>query len=198
MLSVEKFDQAPCIWIYKNAFDPKQFINLIEKEANKNWAYLEWMESKTGGEDHIATNYRSSLEMNMGALFSETIVDEILDIRNIFIDDIFKSIDECVWDYRDSFCLNLKADSGYHLLKYENNGEYHVHSDHHPTNERVISLVACIGEEFDGGELEFPIFNTTIKLQKGSLVIFPSNYPYQHIAHPVTSGTKYSLVTWFT
>jgi predicted 2-oxoglutarate/Fe(II)-dependent dioxygenase YbiX len=28
------------------------------------------------------------------------------------------------------------------------------------------------------------------------LILFPSNYAYSHIAHPVTSGTKYAMVTW--
>ena len=28
------------------------------------------------------------------------------------------------------------------------------------------------------------------------LILFPSSYPYMHIAHPVTKGTKYNLVTW--
>ena len=197
MLSVKKFDQAPCIWVYENAFDPKNFINLIEKEASKNWAYLEWMESKTGGHDAKINDYRTSLEMSMNALFSESVVEDLSEISDIFIKDIFTPIDKCVWDYRNSFGLGLEADSGYNLLKYENDAEYHIHEDHHPTNERVVSLVACIGEDFEGGELEFPVFNTMFKLNKGSLVIFPSNFPYAHIAHPVTSGSKYSLVTWF-
>jgi predicted 2-oxoglutarate/Fe(II)-dependent dioxygenase YbiX len=60
-----------------------------------------------------------------------------------------------------------------------------------------LSLVACFSDGFEGGELEFPFFDLKIKLEKNSLVLFPSNFPYTHIAHPVTSGTKYSLVTWF-
>jgi hypothetical protein len=45
--------------------------------------------------------------------------------------------------------------------------------------------------------LEFNNFDLTIKLEKNSIVLFPSNFPYSHIAHPVKSGVKYSLVTWF-
>jgi hypothetical protein len=28
------------------------------------------------------------------------------------------------------------------------------------------------------------------------LILFPSNYAYSHIAHPITNGTKYAMVTW--
>ena len=39
-------------------------------------------------------------------------------------------------------------------------------------------------------------FDIKIKPQPGMLILFPSNFAYTHIAHPVTSGSKYALVTW--
>jgi len=30
------------------------------------------------------------------------------------------------------------------------------------------------------------------------LIIFPSNYAYRHVAHPILSGTKYAMATWVT
>lgn len=197
MLSIEKYENAPCVFVYKNAFDVKNFIEKIEEETEQSWPYLDWVQSKTGdGEGMTMSEYRTSLEMYMETLFSAQV--ERLDyVKDLFINEIFKDIDKCVWDYRNAHDLNLRADSGYTLLKYSNGGEYHIHQDHSPQNERVLSLVACFGEEFEGGELEFPYFNLTIKLEKNSLVLFPSNFPYSHIAHPVTSGVKYSLVTWF-
>jgi predicted 2-oxoglutarate/Fe(II)-dependent dioxygenase YbiX len=56
--------------------------------------------------------------------------------------------------------------------------------------------VAFLEEPEAGGELEFPFFGVTIKPKAGSVVLFPSNFPYVHIANPVTAGTKCSLVTW--
>lgn len=198
MLSIEKFENAPCIWVYKNAFDSQNFINLIEEETKKVWPYIGWVQSSTGSGEYSQTNeYRTSLEMSMNVLFSDTINENLQHLQDIFIDNIFKKIDECVWDYRNCFGLHLKADSGYNLLKYQYGGEYHIHHDHDSNNARVLSLVACLGDDFEGGELEFNNFNLKIKLEKDSLVLFPSNFPYSHIAHPVVSGIKYSLVTWF-
>ena len=39
-------------------------------------------------------------------------------------------------------------------------------------------------------------FSIKIKPSPGMLAIFPANYAYSHIAHPVKTGTKYAIVTW--
>lgn len=198
MLSINKEEKAPCVWIYENAFDTGDFCEKIEKEASKDWPYIDWYGSRTGdGAVSTTSEYRSSLEMSMALLCQNEINDSLKDLRDHFIDNIIKPIDKCVWDYRDYFDLTLSRDSGYALLKYLDGGEYHIHHDHGPDNARVLSLVACLGDDFTGGELEFPHFDFKVKLQKNSVILFPSNFPYSHIAHPVTSGVKYSLVTWF-
>jgi hypothetical protein len=198
LLSIEKEEKAPCIWVYKNAFDSKNFCELVEEETEKDWPYIDWVYSSTGDDqDRQTSEYRTSLEMSMNLFFSETINKNLKHIQDLFLKDIFSKIDECVWDYRTCFDLHLNADSGYALLKYLDGGEYHIHHDHSSSNGRVLSLVACLGDDFEGGELEFNNFDLTIKLEKNSLVLFPSNFPYTHIAHPVKSGVKYSLVTWY-
>lgn len=199
MLSIDKIEKAPCIWIYKNAFDSKNFCELIEKETQKDWPLIDWVLSSTGDSsaNQKVSEYRTSLEMSMEPFFSQTINENLKDIQEIFFNDILEKIDKCIWDYRNCFNLHITAGSGYSLLKYIDGGEYHIHHDHSPNNARVLSLVACLGDEFEGGELEFNNFDLTIKLDKNSLVLFPSNFPYTHIAHPITKGVKYSLVTWF-
>lgn len=199
-MSIEKFDLAPCIFVYRSALNSENFIELIEQEASKNWPYLTWNRSQTGGNNNslgTVSDYRTSLEMSMAPLMSEEVNKDLENLQSILIEQIFKPIDQCIWDYRKYFDLNLQSDTGYALLKYSGGSEYHIHHDHGPDNRRVLSLVACLGEEnFSGGELEFNNFKLTIKLNKNDLVLFPSNFPYTHIAHPVDSGTKYSLVTW--
>jgi|TARA_B110000908_G_C10264681_1_gene462525 hypothetical protein len=84
----------------------------------------------------------------------------------------------------------------YSLLRYSGGQQYHAHHDGVPSNARVISAICYLNDDFVGGELEFPNFDIKIKPQAGMLILFPSNYAYQHIAHPVTDGSKYALVTW--
>jgi len=35
-----------------------------------------------------------------------------------------------------------------------------------------------------------------LKLSKGSIVFFPSNFMYPHSIEPITKGTRYSIVAW--
>lgn len=194
---IEKFEKAPCIWVYKDYFDVKDFLTDFENEAEKPWGYVSWSPSTTNlTNGNSVSEYRSSVDSDFSCLLYNDVVDDIKQLSKKAI-DIFKDIDKCVWDYRESFNLSLETHERLNLLKYENNAQYHAHHDHGPTNGRILSLVACFSDGFSGGELEFPFFNLKIKLEKNSLVLFPSNFPYTHIAHPVTGGTKYSLVTWF-
>jgi hypothetical protein len=53
----------------------------------------------------------------------------------------------------------------------------------------------------DGGELIFPFLDIELKPTAGSVIIFPSNFPFYHYAKPAGENSeevKYSLVTWFS
>ena len=194
---VEKIEEMPCVWVYKDYFDVKDFIKKFEEETQKSWSYIPWTKSFTGdGEGRQESEYRSSLEAPIGVLLENDLVADVAELGDFF-KKIFSSIDKCVWDYRNAYDLFLKDVEPIQLLKYEGGSQYHAHHDHSSKNSRILSLVACFGDDFEGGELEFPFFNKTIKLEKNSLILFPSNFPYTHIAHPVTNGVKYSMVTWF-
>jgi predicted 2-oxoglutarate/Fe(II)-dependent dioxygenase YbiX len=84
----------------------------------------------------------------------------------------------------------------YSLLKYSHGQEYTEHYDGATGIGRCISCIAYLNSDYEGGEIEFVNFGVKIKPQAGMLIIFPSNFAYRHIAHPVTSGIKYNLVTW--
>lgn len=192
---VQKFESAPCIVIYHDALNVGDFVSLLETEASQSWPYLEWSKSQVAAE-HALGEYRTSLEMSMKPIMLETTNDRLVKISNKFKDDIFIPLDACIWDYRRLYDLQLTRDSGWTVLKYSDDAEYHMHHDHAPSNERVLSIVASLGAADEGGELEFPYFNLKIKLDIGDVILFPSNFPYSHIAHPVTRGVKYSLVSW--
>ena len=74
--------------------------------------------------------------------------------------------------------------------------EYKAHADGGTATKRSISPILYLNDDYEGGELEFVNFGLKLKPKPGMLVLFPSNYPYRHIAHPVTDGTKYAIVTW--
>lgn len=95
---------------------------------------------------------------------------------------------ECGWAEHES----------YSLLKYQGatNDHYDAHYDGGPNNGRWISVIAYLNDDYEGGEIEFVHHGVKLKPKAGSFIVFPSNYAYRHIAHPVTSGTKYAIVSF--
>jgi predicted 2-oxoglutarate/Fe(II)-dependent dioxygenase YbiX len=84
----------------------------------------------------------------------------------------------------------------YNMLRYSGGQEYKAHADGSTEGGRSVSAIIYLNNDYEGGEVEFVNYGVKIKPEPGMLLLFPSNYAYRHIAHPVTSGTKYALVTW--
>ena len=95
------------------------------------------------------------------------------------------------------------------LLHYGTGGHYIPHVDAETlytdedglelwekTLDRDISVVYFLNDDFEGGELFFPNLDLLIKPEAGTLVCFPSDHNYIHGVKPVTSGRRYSVVTW--
>lgn len=86
------------------------------------------------------------------------------------------------------------------LLKYSVGGKYEVHTDHFSNTPRHLSIIINLNDDYEGGDLIFTAQNEEeikrIKLGKGSVVFFPSNFMYPHSIEPITKGTRYSIVAW--
>jgi predicted 2-oxoglutarate/Fe(II)-dependent dioxygenase YbiX len=93
-----------------------------------------------------------------------------------------------------------------HMLKYTPGGYYHMHADSQHMDpksgdwdkvlDRDVSLLIYLNEGYSGGALRFDNFNYTLQPKPGMLVYFPSDHRYMHTALPVTSGTRYAMVSW--
>ena len=113
--------------------------------------------------------------------------------------DIFeiinKSINSFLETYRNLYFLPELTYFTIEALKYEPGEKYVMHYDDgskHVSN-RVTSCVIYLNDNYEGGEIEFANFDIKIKPIKNSMVLFPSNYPYMHIAHQVNSGVRYAI-----
>jgi hypothetical protein len=81
------------------------------------------------------------------------------------------------------------------FVKYGPDQHFMEHHDNGYSYNCVVSLVAYPNDDYEGGELYFRLQNLKIKPKAGDLFVFPSNFMYPHQAVPVSSGTKYSIVT---
>lgn len=48
----------------------------------------------------------------------------------------------------------------------------------------------------EGGETVFPHLGHIQRCEKGTVLLFPANFMYHHLARPPVSGPKIVLVTW--
>ena len=121
-------------------------------------------------------------------------------------EQLFHSIDfynKQHWNYDLDGCEDIQ----YGI--YSDGGHYDWHIDEHLEAQspmRKLSMTVWLNDpgEYEGGEFDIEVKGNgphrdlrydTLKLSKGSIVIFPSST--WHRVRPVTSGIRKSLVTWF-
>jgi len=55
-------------------------------------------------------------------------------------------------------------------------------------------VVGLLNDTFTGGE--FYVNGVDMKLKKGDIIIFPSNFMYPHEVKTIKKGERYSYVSW--
>lgn len=169
----------------KNVVDPnfiKKIIPLIDKKAKKK------LITKSGLNIDVRNVYGYSLNFDTPT--------------NMFYwNFIKKEIERLYIFYKSKFPKMMSSKiNQIDLLKYSLGGKYEVHTDHYTTAVRALSVIINLNDEYQGGDLIFTdqknIEIKRFKLDKGSVVFFPSNFMYPHIIEPITKGTRYSIVAW--
>jgi hypothetical protein len=59
-------------------------------------------------------------------------------------------------------------------------------------NDLAFSMIVYLNDEYEGGTIDFPNHNISLKPEAASLVIFPSQEPYLHEVKDVISGERYT------
>lgn len=88
-------------------------------------------------------------------------------------------------------------DSGFELLRYRAGGFYRQHTDSFHRAPRELACSFLLNDDFEGGEFAFFDRSRTFRMRQGDALLFPANFMYPHEVLPVTSGTRYAIVTWF-
>jgi predicted 2-oxoglutarate/Fe(II)-dependent dioxygenase YbiX len=183
---------AGCVDIFENAWpNPEETIAAVEKEVSDIDSGVHWSRATTLGQGAFQ-KARTNSDLNVTYLAKTT--------DNPTLQNLHTQMYLCLLASTIPYAKKHDIDSLYHedysMLKYKGGQGYTAHADSTTGLGRAVSAIIYLNNEFEGGEVEFVNFGVKIKPQPGMLLLFPSNYPYTHIAHPVTSGTKYALVTW--
>lgn len=180
-----------CIEIYENLWpDPYKTIENVEAECCDPYSSMSWSKAETVGQG-IYQNARTN--MNLGITYSA-------ECGNILAQSIHNQFYTMLLATTSGYCSRYSVKQlkheWYNLLRYEDNQRYNGHNDGDTSSGRAVSAICYLNDDYEGGEIEFEFFKLKIKPESGMLILFPSNFPYKHIAHPVTKGVKYAMVTW--
>lgn len=181
-----------CIDIFENAWpNPKETIDALENACSSPESGIAWRRSSTIGQG-INQSDRTNFDIGITYTAQETGNPIAQGIHNQF----YLLLLATSIPYAKKHSVTDLYHENYNMLRYRTGQEYKPHFDGSTDSGRSISAICYLNNDFEGGEVEFVNFGIKIKPEPGMLLLFPSNYAYRHIAHPVTAGTKYALVTW--
>jgi predicted 2-oxoglutarate/Fe(II)-dependent dioxygenase YbiX len=105
-------------------------------------------------------------------------------------------------DLKLSWFSGWQGFSGVRFNKYDVNTQMREHCDHiHDIFDGqlkgipTLSVLCGLNNEYEGGELIF-FEDKQYELKAGDIMVFPSCFLYPHKVQEVTSGTRYSCVSW--
>lgn len=197
---------APGIMLFTNVWDDaKDLIEDIEKTTQDPSQVILWKRALVGGGQKENTRTsgekseaRSNSSLYLNSEWANT-SNEIMKFAGELCQKIVRKVDENLNVYKSQFYPNYNpVPDQMIVLKYQTGQEYKQHVDAGNGNNRIVSMVAYLNDDYEGGNIEFPYFNYDLKPPANSMIFFPSNYIYAHIAHPVKEGTKYAIVNWMT
>jgi hypothetical protein len=191
---------AGAIAVYENVLDNyEEHIQDVNYLVNDNSLGIKFKEATVlgtaEGTSSERTPVRSLARTNSNLHISADFdVEKLTELENLYNDIVFTGLKS----YKEMFSIveDVYNPENFQLLKYEVGQYFHSHYDSYPAVNRSISVLIYLNDDYEGGEIEFVNFDIKIKPKAGTLIMFPSNYPYRHIAHPVISGTKYAVSTF--
>lgn len=111
---------------------------------------------------------------------------------------LFKELSPLAQEFsKPHFGLEFTSDEGYGLLRYQVGGFYKQHVDHFGKASRIFGCSIGLNDDYEGGEFSLWDRRKSVKLSRGDVLFFPSNFLFPHEVQPVTAGTRYTIVTWF-
>ena len=177
-------------------FDDIVPIDLCDKILEEYIDSSEWLDSLIGsGQGSLNKNIRNCSRIPISM---EESINKNYESRKFIDMNLHSHLFEGLKKYNLLFPnLSTEIDTGYELLRYNTGEFYSTHTDSFKQQQRSVSCSVSLNDDFVGGEFSFFDREIMIRLPKGSVVMFPSNFMYPHEIMPVIEGTRYSIITWY-
>ena len=181
--------------VYRNAVksdDCKKIIKDLEDELSKNIPGIQWRGAQVNDKED-SSYVRNCVDIkfkktDLGASMpNNEVLSEIYDV-------VDSGLSVSLNHYESLWHLKMHYKEAFNFIKYLPGEYFKIHGDHGPYYSCTVSAVVYLNHDYDGGEIEFVRQGLKYKPMEGDIVVFPSNFVYEHASLEVFSGTKYAVV----
>ena len=122
--------------------------------------------------------------------FYNELKESVSNVADLYAKEVKKSDRDFVVQKTTDFRLNKYEKGGYMSLHCDN--IHHSHGQKYGYPQATVLLF--LNDDFKGGD--FIVSELHLNIKKGYAIIFPSNFMFPHEVKKVTSGTRWSIVSW--
>ena len=185
-----------CIYVAKNII-PADLCDAIVKDIEtREWKLHAWYNNKTNKSDSEATK-EHDIQYATPALH-KTLVPFITDAGRIYNQNYSYQHPSCV-DRTGQIMFQFSSVrfNRYQPGQIMRQHHDHIHSifDGETKGVPVLSFILNFSDDYEGADLFF-WEDSVVKLGKGDIVMFPSNWFYPHGVTEAIKGKRYSGVSW--
>jgi hypothetical protein len=148
-------------------------LNGYTKEDIKKYILLLDYKGEVIGDIIKHINPHISFKFNCGYMLRKIFGPTLLHIDSLFSDKLFNII------YRKKYNECIKINMNTNIV-------------------RNASAIFTLNDDYDGGLFCFPKFNLSLKLKKGSVIVFPPYWTHAHYTTELLNNTfRYTITTWY-
>lgn len=63
-------------------------------------------------------------------------------------------------------------------------------------NIRLFSTITALNNDYEGGEICFPVQGVNVKLQRGDVIVFPPYWTHPHYTNKLNGTFRYTITAW--
>ena len=200
VVTMIKEEIAPGIMVYSDVIPDSETLYTDIEEGMLS-AKIEWQGAAVKEADDVKVNTLTRSTQTIGVPYRGKISEpsslsayDVFDsnLHNIF----FEPFDSVERDYMSYYGIPCDWHDVYGVLKYGAGQFFSNHIDDHKDYPRRVSTVYYLNDNYTGGEINFPRFGITFKPKANQMIVFPSNFMYNHSVSPVIEGNRYAVVSW--
>ena len=184
-------DLSSYVVVLENWIDEESCKQTIREMQNANWQQHTFYNAMDGSYNTRSGSKELDIAYGRGLSTQPYIMQRIWDAYKEYVTHLnFTWVDS--WQGYSEVRFNMYKET---RLMAEHCDHIHTLFDGERKGIPTLTFLGMLNDDYEGGEL-IMWGDEKIPMAKGSAVVFPSCFLYPHRVEPVTSGTRYSCVSW--